>query len=537
MTAGLAPAALKQLLRSETEEVAVLDVRERGTYGTGHLLYAASAPIGRLELDIDRLVPRRGATVVLVDEGDDDTRATDAADRLVEFGYTDVRVLEGGMAGWRAANEEVFDGVYVPSKAFGEFVEAECDTPRNTADELVDLKRQNSDMVILDSRPFREYRRMNIPGGVNVPGAELVHRINDLAPNPDTLVVVNCAGRTRSIIGAQSLINAGVPNKVVALENGTMGWTLAGHTLEHGQDRVASDPSSGARAWAQDAAAQVGSRYGVPSIDAQTMAKFRDEAETQTLYLCDVRTAEEYEAGHLPGSRHTPGGQLVQSTDSYVPANNARIVVIDDDGVRATMTASWLIQMGRRNVYVLADGLAKAALESGPEQRAVLGLSDARAAFEIAVMRLVGMLPGRDMTLIDLTDSQHFKRGHIEGAWWTTRRQLPDAIQHMPETEMLVLTSHDGIVAHLAAPEIGQHIRCPVKVLAGGTDAWVAADLPLQKGDSQMIGDQDDVHLLPYDYPEPEIEKAMLSYLEWETALVPRIERDGVAHFDVTARS
>jgi hypothetical protein len=31
---------------------------------------------------------------------------------------------------------------------------------------------------------------------------------------------VNCAGRTRSIIGTQSLINAGVPNPVTALRNG-----------------------------------------------------------------------------------------------------------------------------------------------------------------------------------------------------------------------------------------------------------------------------------------------------------------------------
>ena len=267
------------------------------------------------------------------------------------------------------------------------------------------------------------------------------------------------------------------------------------------------------------------------------MSRFREETDSHTLYLCDVRTADEYEAGHLPEARHTPGGQLVQATDSYVPVNNARIVVIDDDGVRATMTASWLIQMGRRNVYVLSPGWDAAQLETGPEPRAVLGLSPARAAFEIAVMRLVGMLPGRDMTLVDLTDSQHFKRGHIEGAWWTTRRRLPEAIRQIPETEMLVLTSRDGHVAHLAAPEISRHVRCPVKVLAGGTDAWVAAGFPLQKGDGQMIGEQDDVHLLPYDHPEPEIEKAMLAYLEWETALVPRVERDGVAHFNVAARA
>ena len=68
-----------------------------------------------------------------------------------------------------------------------------------------------------------------------MPGAELVLRVRDIAPSPDTTIVVNCAGRTRSIIGAQSLINAGIPNKVVALRNGTMGWHLAGFTCDKGE--------------------------------------------------------------------------------------------------------------------------------------------------------------------------------------------------------------------------------------------------------------------------------------------------------------
>ena len=101
-------------------------------------------------------------------------------------------------------------------------------------------------LVILDSRPYEEYHRMNIPGGIDAPGAELVYRVHDLAADPDTLVVVNCAGRTRSIIGAQSLINAGIPNKVVALKNGTMGWHLAGLELERGQTRAAAAPDGDA---------------------------------------------------------------------------------------------------------------------------------------------------------------------------------------------------------------------------------------------------------------------------------------------------
>ena len=114
--------------------------------------------------------------------------------------------------------------------------------------------RSGADMVVVDSRPFDEFQRVSIPSATNVPGAELVLRIHDIAPSPDTLVVVNCAGRTRSIIGAQSLINAGLPNKVVALRNGTMGWTLAGLMPDSGKTRRFTEPSSGGLAWAKSAA-------------------------------------------------------------------------------------------------------------------------------------------------------------------------------------------------------------------------------------------------------------------------------------------
>jgi rhodanese-related sulfurtransferase len=83
-------------------------------------------------------------------------------------------------------------------------------------------------MVVLDARRFDEFNTMCIPGGTSVPGAELVLRVRELAPDPRTQVIVNCAGRTRSIIGTQSLVNAGIPNPVAALRNGTIGWTLAG---------------------------------------------------------------------------------------------------------------------------------------------------------------------------------------------------------------------------------------------------------------------------------------------------------------------
>ena len=225
-------------------ELAIIDVREELPFSENHLLHARSLPLSRLELRLGDLVPRRATPIVLVDDGEG--LALRAAAKITHYRYGDVSVLAGGAAAWGKAGFTLFSGTNVPSKAFGEFIEHESGTPSIGAAELHALMESRADMVVLDSRPWDEYRRIAIPGGIDVPGAELVLRASDLAPDPKTLVVVNCAGRTRSIIGAQSLIDAGLPNKVVALRNGTMGWTLAGFQPAHGADRKAPAPSPAA---------------------------------------------------------------------------------------------------------------------------------------------------------------------------------------------------------------------------------------------------------------------------------------------------
>ncbi len=278
------------------------------------------------------LVPRRTTRIVLCD--DDDGLAARGAAKLAAFGYGDVATLAGGVASWTAAGFELFSGVNVPSKAFGEYVEHRCGTPHIAAEALHRMIEERGDVVVLDSRPFDEFQRVSIPTGVDVPGAELVLRVRDLAPDPKTLIVVNCAGRTRSIIGAQSLINAGVPNRVMALKNGTMGWSLAGFTPDHGKDRRAAPPSAPGLAWARAAAAKVAERFGAERIDEAALARFRGDA-ARTTYLFDVRDPGEYAAGHLPGAISAPGGQLVQATDQYVGTLGARLVLVDPLEVRA----------------------------------------------------------------------------------------------------------------------------------------------------------------------------------------------------------
>lgn len=354
---SVTPADIRRALLLR-EEIALLDLRHEAAFATGHPLFAANMAVDRIAIEAAVRLPRKDVTIVLYDDGEGLVAA--GAERLAALGYGDVRALDGGLKAWRAADYEVFEDVNSYSKAFGELVEARRHTPSFSADQVAKLIADKANIAILDVRRFDEYATMNIPGSVSVPGAELVLRAGQAAPDPDTTIIVNCAGRTRSIIGTQSLINAGVPNKVRALRNGTIGWTLARHTLAHGADRRGALGSfDGGPANARD----VAYRAGVRHVGASEMSALVAEI-SRTLYRFDVRDAEEYAAGHLPGFRHYPGGQLVQETDMAAPVRGARILLTDDKGVRADMTASWLAQMGWE-VYVLDGGYA-GTLEVGP---------------------------------------------------------------------------------------------------------------------------------------------------------------------------
>src|SRR4029077_11181208 len=237
---------------------------------------ASCIPLSRLELMIDDLVPRRGTRVVWCDDGEG--LATRAAERMSALGYDDVAWLDGGIAVWEAAGFRVYSGVHVPSKAFAEVVEHEADTPWISVEDLQALIDRKADIAIYDSRSFEEYHNNSIPTAISVPGAELVYRFVDLMPSTDTTVIVNCGGRTRSIIGAQSLINAGVRNKVVSLKDGTMAWHLAGLEVVHGATRKPPQVSGRGLQSASEAAARVAARCGIARIDKPTLELWRTEA-------------------------------------------------------------------------------------------------------------------------------------------------------------------------------------------------------------------------------------------------------------------
>ena len=509
-------------------ELALIDVRTTGEFAKAHLLFAVSVPLDKLELVFDQLVPRLGTPIVFCDEGSG--LADQAAERLLPFGYNNLEILQGGIQAWREAGYEIFSGINVPSKAFGEFVEHEYSTPHVSANELKAKIDAGEKLVILDSRPMSEFNKMNIPGASCCPGAELVYRVTDASIDTKTLVVVNCAGRTRSIIGCQSLINAGIPNPVVALKDGTMGWHLAGFELEKGQVRSAPNVSKTGLQRSKEMADAVRTKYGVRRIGLSKLQLFQDQSQERSLFLLDVRSPEEFESGHLPGSQSAPGGQLVQATDEFVGVRNARLVLIDDTGVRAAMTASWLIQMGWDEVYVLEGGLENDDLEIGKPPRKVLGLEETRSP-KLSAEQANQMITGGSVSIFDLADSLEFREGHLPGAKRTSRSILAKQLENQTEESQVLLTSPDGAFASLTAEDVGHKAGKTISFLDGGVEAWRLAGYTLEQGDDLDAGElSEDVWYKPYQRTDA-IDEAMKAYLTWEVALVEQIERDGTTNF------
>lgn len=511
----------------ECREIALIDVREEAPHAQGHPLFAANFPLSRIELDAYTKLPRYDVPIVTFDNGEG--QAGLAAQRLAALGYRDVAVFDGGLPAWKAAGGELFIDVNVPSKAFGELMESVCHTPSFSAQEVKAMIDDGADIVIVDVRRFDEYQTMSIPTGIHVPGAEVVLRVPDLAPNPNTRIIVNCAGRTRSMIGTQSLINAGLPNPIAALRNGTIGWVLAQQQLQFGRSRTFGDTPAASVGQARRRARSVADQAGVRRVGLAELADWARQ-DGRTTYFFDVRDFAAYRKGHLPGFYPIPGGQLVQETEMYAPVRGARIVLVDDDGVRANMTASWLAQMAWE-VHVV-DGLqAGAFCETGPWQPRLPAMPEV----ELLSPDVLGQwLQTGDVVVVDVARHALFKKGHIPGAWYLLRSRLTMDASKLPAAARYVLTSDDGLLAQLVAPELAACIPGDVYVLGGGTPSWEQAGLETESGEDNLASPPIDRYQRPYEGTDASRE-AMQGYLDWEFGLIAQLRRDGTHHFQPLA--
>lgn len=519
MADRMAPEALKSLLAGNTP-FACIDVREAGEYNTSHIPGTSLMSRRQLEFQLPLAVPHQGTQVIFCD--DDGRRAPLAAATVERMGYRHVSVLDGGSNRWVSRDYPTEWGSNVPSKDFGEKVEVAHHVPELEATELHERIARGDKLVILDTRTPEEYQRFCIPGGRNVPGGELALRITDITKDldPDTTVIVNCAGRTRSIIGTRVLQRMGLQN-VYGLKNGTSGWVLAGYQLETGADRLTLPPPSPEGVAAAEAyAARLAQEDQVRYLDSVALQAMMARRAQETVYLIDVRPQDEYAAGHIPGFRCFPGGQAVQRSDEVAVVHNCPVVFTCDRMARATLIASWYRQMGFNEVYAVAGGTAAwvsggLSLETGLSEPLPFGLDIARS--QVSLLSPQALQTSKPSVVVFVDTSQDFARGHVPGAHWVPRGWLElriDAVAPSRETPVAV-TCLDGRNATLAGATLKELGYQSVSVLEGGMAAWRAAGLPIEKGLAGVMAPPNDVVLSGPDRNFAD----MMNYLRWEEAL------------------
>jgi rhodanese-related sulfurtransferase len=528
MTQAISPATLHAWLQ-DGSELALFDVREAGLFGEGHLFFAVPLPYSRLELDVARLAPRLAVRIVLVDGGDG--LAQQAARRLEDVGYSRVALLAGGTPAWEEAGHVLFKGVNVPSKTFGELAEHAYATPHLSAAQLEALRTSGKRIVILDGRTVEEHHKMTIPGATSCPNGELAARLRAIVPDDETTIVVNCAGRTRSIIGAQTLRNLGIPNPVYALENGTQGWTLNDLVLEHHSQRryqAALPPDLGAE---RIAATGLLAQFGIPTLTARQAQQWIDDP-LRTTYVLDIRSAEEFAAATLAGARHAPGGQLIQATDQYVGVRNSRLLLLDNEAVRAPVVASWMHQLGFE-VGVVEGGIQadlQVAAASAPSCRAVATVTER----ELRQWREAG----RPCALVDLRSSAAYRERHAEGAVWAVRPNVVARLDRAGQArERVVLIADRKEEASLVALDLREAGVGQIEIAADGLATIEAAGIamvstPTEPPDDERI----DFLFFVHDRHEGNREAAR-RYLAWETGLIAQCRDGELAGFRLPARS
>jgi len=410
MNLKITPKTVKSWI-SDKKEVAFIDVREIGQHTNGHPFFSISIPYSLFEINIKILVPNKKTRVILIDNNDGISNL--AYEAAHQMGYSNISIIEGGIEEWVSKGYKLFDGVNVPSKSFGELIEKHFHTPSITAMELDQKQKNNDNYIVIDGRPFEEYKKMSIPNSICCPNAELAYRVTSYVKDTNTEIIINCAGRTRSIIGAQTLIDFGIKNKVRALENGTQGWFLSDFILDHNKNEIINiSPNDIELEALQHKILKSIKKHNIDLIDFPKAQKLILN-ENKSTFIFDVTNSNKNKSK----IRHVPGGQLVQATDKYIGVWNASLILVDDgDLIRAGTSAVWLKKMGYK-VYILNEGSINTKKLKFKNE---VFFKDKK----LNILKFESLINLKNVTLYDIRSSEDFMKLRIKKSIWLNRTNL-----------------------------------------------------------------------------------------------------------------
>ena len=472
-------------------ELALIDVRDKADYVTGHLWPAINIPFSRLELSVQRFVPRTTTRIILCHSNDSITRR--AALSLSHLGYTNIVRFKENTGNLGSSDYPMIKGDYALAHSFGYHIESYYQTPAINADQLSKKLNAGEDVLVIDSRSPTDYKKASLPHSINIPVEEVILKVPDLILNEKTQIVVHCAGITRAALGAQTLINSSISNPVKILRDGTKGWFLNGGELISGKKFYYRDSSPESTSFAIKTAQELAEKFSFKYCSPENLNKWIRKNSNRTCYLIDVRSQEEYEQKHFPGAINIPGGELAGMTCDHLATNNASLCLIDDgQSARAEITASWMIQLGWHDVVILTQWSDLAELESGAESH-VISESCIPDSQLIKSKTLKKLLDNDDVAVIDVSPSSEFQLGHINGAYWTLRSALPASMSSLAEFSDIVITDSDGLMAQFVANELKRFTHQNLLVLDGGNKAWVTDGLSMSDDMEGVLCEVNDI--------------------------------------------
>ena len=508
---------------SDKEEVAFIDVREIGQHTNGHPFFSISIPYSLFEFNIKILVPNKQTRVILIDNNNG---ISDLVYNIAhQMGYSNISIIEGGVEEWVSAGYKLFDGINVPSKSFGELIEKYFHTPSITAKELAQKQKNNENYIVIDGRPFLEYNKMSIPKSICCPNAELFYRVSSYIKDINTEIIINCAGRTRSIIGAQTLIDFGIKNKVKALENGTQGWFLSELSLDHNKNKYLEVlPNDLEIQQLQNKVLKLTNDLNIDLINLKKAQELIIDKKKST-FIFDVTTSKTISI--KPGTiMNVPGGQLIQATDKYIGVWKATVILVDDgDLIRAGTTSFWLKKMGYE-VYILKEGLLKA-------QTLKFTKEIDHKLIDLDFINLEDLVKIKKQILYDIRSSKDFCKMRIKNSIWLNRAHL---YRKKTKTDDPIIIITDNLEkASLIVKDLKQKDKGAIIKVYKWNQNEITSYPSLIDVTIETLSEQNNIDFNFHTHMRHDGNKEHAKqYLEWEINLVSKMDKQELSFFKLS---
>ena len=508
---------------SDKEEVAFIDVREIGQHTNGHPFFSISIPYSLFEFNIKILVPNKQTRVILIDNNNG---ISDLVYNIAhQMGYSNISIIEGGVEEWVSAGYKLFDGINVPSKSFGELIEKYFHTPSITAKELAQKQKNNENYIVIDGRPFLEYNKMSIPKSICCPNAELFFRVSSYIKDINTEIIINCAGRTRSIIGAQTLIDFGIKNKVKALENGTQGWFLSELSLDHNKNKYLEVlPNDLEIQQLQNKVLKLTNDLNIDLINLKKAQQLIIDKKKST-FIFDVTTSKTIST--KPGTiMNVPGGQLIQATDKYIGVWKATVILVDDgDLIRAGTTSFWLKKMGYE-VYILKEGLLKA-------QTLKFTKEIDHKLIDLDFINLEDLVKIKKQILYDIRSSKDFCKMRIKNSIWLNRAHL---YRKKTKTDDPIIIITDNLEkASLIVKDLKQKDKGAIIKVYKWNQNEITSYPSLIDVTIETLSEQNNIDFNFHTHMRHNGNKEHAKqYLEWEINLVSKMDKQELSFFKLS---